>query len=134
MQTPFVANDLVERVQVLLNSLPDSESAARFLGRLRQESPDGFKRIDSSTAALRCAVHIFSYSSFLSEACLKNPEALWEASRPGSLERLCSKEDYQGLLTRTIGAGVPAALELASFRRRELFRIVLRDVLGMAVL
>ena len=29
---------------------------------------------------------------------------------------------------------MPAALELASFRRRELLRIVLRDVLGMAVL
>ena len=126
--------DLAERVQVQLASLPDPVSAIRFLGRLRAESPGGFERIYSSQAALRGALHIFSYSNFLSEACLKNPEAVWEASRPGSLERLYSRDDYRLKLEQSLGEGLPAALELAGFRRRELFRIVLRDVLGMAVL
>jgi [glutamine synthetase] adenylyltransferase / [glutamine synthetase]-adenylyl-L-tyrosine phosphorylase len=138
MQISPGATDLAERVQAQLDSLPDPVSALRFLGRLRQESPGGFERIYSSPAALRCALHIFSYSNFLSEACLKNPEALWEASRPGSLERLYSREDYRQALEQCLGEGlptlVPTALELAGFRRRELFRIVLRDVLGMAVL
>jgi glutamate-ammonia-ligase adenylyltransferase len=141
------ATDLTEPVQALLTSLPDPASAMRFLGRLRQESPDGFERIYSSPAALGCALHIFSYSNFLAEACLKNPEALWEASRPGSLDGLCSRDDYRQQLERSLGCthtspttspttsqSVPTALELAGFRRRQLFRIVLRDVLGMAVL
>jgi glutamate-ammonia-ligase adenylyltransferase len=138
--------DLTEPVQALLTSLPDPASAIRFLGRLRQESPAGFERICSpgqlagaDGAALRCALHIFSYSNFLSEACLKNPEALWEASQPGSLDRPCSRDDYRQQLERSLGSptpsqAVPTALELAGFRRRALLRIVLRDVLGMAVL
>jgi len=134
MQISPGLTDLAERTQVLLPSLPDPASALRFLDRLRQESPGGFERICSSPAALRGAVHIFSYSSFLAETCLKHPEALWEATRPGSIERLYSKEDYQRQLTLAIGEGVPAAIDLAGFRRRELLRIVLRDVLGMAVL
>jgi glutamate-ammonia-ligase adenylyltransferase len=134
MQISPGATDLAKRVQAQLASLPDPASAIRFLGRLRQESPGGFERIYSSPAALRCALHIFSYSNFLSEACLKNPEALWEASRPGALERIYSRDDYRLQLEQSIGPGVPTALELAGFRRRELFRIVLRDVLGMAVL
>jgi [glutamine synthetase] adenylyltransferase / [glutamine synthetase]-adenylyl-L-tyrosine phosphorylase len=134
MQISPGLTDLAQRVQAQLSSLPDPASAIRFLGRLRQESPLGFDRIYSSPAALRCALHIFSYSNFLSEACLKNPEALWEASRPGSLERQYNRDDYRQQLEQRLGDGVPTALELAGFRRRELFRIVLRDVLGMAVL
>jgi [glutamine synthetase] adenylyltransferase / [glutamine synthetase]-adenylyl-L-tyrosine phosphorylase len=138
--------DLTEPVQALLTSLPDPASAIRFLGRLRQESPGGFARICGpgqadgvDGAALRCALHIFSYSNFLSEACIRNPEALWEASRPGSLDRLCSRDDYRLQLERSLGSttashGGPSALDLAGFRRRALIRIVLRDVLGMAVL
>src|SRR5580693_6686177 len=113
MQISPGATDLAEHVQSLLASLPDPTSAIRFLGRLRQESPDGFERIYSSPAALRGALHIFSYSGFLSEACLKNPEALWEAARPGSLERIYSRDDYRQLLEQSLGLGVPAALELA---------------------
>ena len=134
MQISPGATDLAERVQAQLASLPDPASAIRFLGRLRLESPGGFERIYSSPAALRCALQIFSYSNFLSEACLKNPEALWEASRPGALERIYSRDDYRQQLEQSLGLGVPTALALAGFRRRELFRIVLRDVLGMAVL
>ena len=119
--------DLTEPVQALLTSLPDPASAIRFLGRLRQESPGGFARICGpgqadgvDGAALRCALHIFSYSNFLSEACIRNPEALWEAARPGSLDRLCSRDDYRLQLERSLGSttashGGPSALDLAGF-------------------
>jgi glutamate-ammonia-ligase adenylyltransferase len=123
-----------ERIQTLLGSVPDPHAAERFLNRLQQQSPGGFDRIAGSTAALRSAVHVFSYSNFLSEACIKDPEALWEASRPGILERLYTVEDYTGELQNAIPQGVPAALDLARFRRRQLLRIAIRDVLGLAVL
>ena len=91
-----------ERIQTLLASVPDPDSAARFLRRLEQQSPAGYERVAESPAALRCATQIFSYSNFLSEGCLRDPEALWEASRPGSLERAFTTDDYAGLLYRAL--------------------------------
>ncbi|HEX3878302.1 MAG TPA: glutamine-synthetase adenylyltransferase [Bryobacteraceae bacterium] len=123
-----------ERIHTLLASVPDPHTTERYLHRLQQQAPDGFTRILESSASLRCALHLFSYSNFLSEACLKDPEALWEASRPGSLEHAFTVDDYTARLHAAIPAGVPSSLELASFRRRELLRIALRDVLGLAVL
>jgi [glutamine synthetase] adenylyltransferase / [glutamine synthetase]-adenylyl-L-tyrosine phosphorylase len=123
-----------ERIQTLLASLPDPDSAARFLRRLDQQSPAGYERIADSPAALRCATQIFSYSNFLSEGSLKDPERLWESSRPGALERAYTADDYTGMLHRALPPGIPAPLELATFRRRQLLRIALRDILGLAVL
>ena len=74
----------------------------RFLHRLKQQSPGGYDRIVGSASALRCAIQVFSNSNFLSEACLKDPEALWEASRPGSLERAFTVDDYTGQLHRAL--------------------------------
>ncbi len=125
---------VAERIQTLLYSVPDPHSAGRFLQRLQQESPSGFDRIVSSTLALRSAIYVFSYSNFLSEACIKDPEALWDASRPGNLERAFTVDDYRALLEQTLPRGVPASLDFAAFRRRQLLRIVVRDVLGLAVL
>ena len=124
----------VERISALLAPLPDPDSAERFLTRLQQQAPGGFERIAQSTAALRAAIHIFSYSNFLSEASLKAPEALWEAARTGSLERAYTVDDYAALLKATLPPGLPAALDLATFRRRQLLRIAIRDILGLAVL
>src|SRR5215469_4650831 len=123
-----------ERIQILLASVPNPHSTERFLHRLKQQSPGGYHRIAGSASALRSAIHVFAYSNFLSEACLKDPEALWEASRPGNLERAFTVDDYAGQLHRALPPGVPAALDLAAFRRRQLLRIAIRDVLGLAVL
>ena len=128
------AQEVAERIQTLLASVPDPHSAARFLQRLQQESPGGFDRIASSTLALRSAIYLFSYSNFLSEACIKDPEALWDASRPGNLERSFTVDDYRALLDHALPTGVPASLDFAAFRRRQLLRIVIRDILGLAVL
>ncbi len=46
-------------------------------------------------------------------------------------------EEYEERLFEFLGAeylGVPSAVDLARFRRRQLLRIVLRDVLGVATL
>jgi glutamate-ammonia-ligase adenylyltransferase len=126
--------ETAERIQTLLASVPDPKSTERFLDRLQQQAPLGYERIVGSSAALRCAMQIFSSSNFLSEAVLKDPEALWEGSRPGSLERVFTVDDYTALLHSALPDGVPAALDLASFRRRQLLRIAIRDVLGLAVL
>ncbi len=126
-----------ERLQTLLASVPDPEKAARYLDRLRHESPAAFHRIAESPAATRCAVNLFSCSSFLSDAVLRYPERILEVAESGSFYRVLTVEEYQQRLFDFLGAanqGVPSAVDLARFRRRQLLRIVLRDVLGAATL
>lgn len=128
---------IAARIQLLLRSVPDSETASRYLERLRHESPSAFDRIASSPAALRCAVNLFSYSRFLSDAVLRNPERILQVANSGSFYRVLTVEEYEERLFDFLGKdheGVPSAVDLARFRRRQLLRIVLRDVLGAASL
>lgn len=125
------------RIHLLLASTPDGEAAAQYLERLRQESPSAFDRVASSPAALRCAVNLFSYSRFLSGAVMQNPELILQVANSGSFYRVLSVEEYGARLTEYLGRerrGVPSAVDLARFRRRQLLRITLRDVLGVAML
>jgi glutamate-ammonia-ligase adenylyltransferase len=121
---------IATQVDLLVASAPDPEQAARFLDRLRNESPAGFQRLAANPAALRAAVALFSHSSFLSEAVLREPERLEEALHPEDFHRAFSEEEYQQRLARLYHA--PGAVEFARFRRRELLRIALRDVMGAA--
>ncbi|HEY1341951.1 MAG TPA: glutamine-synthetase adenylyltransferase [Bryobacteraceae bacterium] len=124
---------IATRIQLLLSSSPDPETAARYLERLRQDSASAFDRIASSPGALRCAIALFSYSRFLSDAALKNPERILQVSNSGSFYRVLTPEEYEERLFEFLGKdnqGTPGATDLARFRRRQLLRIVLRDVLG----
>ena len=128
---------IATRIQLLLASLPNPEAAVRLLERVRQDSPSAFERIVSSPAALRCALNLFSYSHFLSEAVLKNPERILQVSNSGSFYRVLSLEEYEERLFDFLGKdhqAVPSAVDLARFRRRQLLRIMLRDVMGVAAL
>jgi len=128
---------IAARIQLLLAAVPDSEKASRYLARLRHDSPSAFDRITSSPAALRAVVHLFSYSNFLSESILHNPERILQVSNSGTFYRVVAVEEFEERLWDSLG-GDPrrglAAIDLARFRRRQLLRIVLRDVLGAATL
>ena len=127
---------LLPRFQALLESVPDADQALHYLGRLQQQQPGPFERVHATPAALRYAVTIFCYSSFLSEAVLKNPEWLLDCAAAQDMFRVLSRDSYCKRLTASLDSAtsVPSAVALARFRRRELLRIVLRDVLGMASL
>src|SRR5579872_1267233 len=132
-----VPERIAARIQLLLRSVPDPETAGRYLERLRHEAPSAFDRIASSPAALRCAVNVFSYSHFLSDAVLRNPERVLQVANSGSFYRVLTVEEYEERLHDFLGKdheGIPSAIDLARFRRRQLMRIVLRDVLGVASL
>src|SRR5580698_9650943 len=128
---------IARRIQLLLASVPDPQAVERYLERLQHESPSAFDRIASSAAALRCAVNVFSYSRFLSDAVLQKPERILEVSTSGSFYRALSAEGYEERLFDFLGKerrDMPAAVDLARFRRRQLLRISLRDVMGVASL
>lgn len=88
-----------ERLQALLDSVPDPEKSARYLECLRHDSPAAFQRIAESSAAARCAVTLFSYSSFLSDAALRYPDRILEVAGSPGLYRVLTAEEYQQRLT-----------------------------------
>ncbi len=132
-----VPEGILARLELLLGSLPDPDQALHFLESLHRENPSAFVRIVSSPAALRYLLTTFAYSRFLSESILNNPEWLIQVASAGDLYRVLSCEDYGERLVDFIGrenTGVPSAVSLARFRRRQLLRILLRDVLGLGAL
>ena len=126
-----------KRVQLVLASVPDPDTSVRFLERLRQHHPAAFERIVNSPATLRCAASIFSYSRFLSESVLKDPDRILQVAASGSLYRVLRADEYEERLLDFFGTehpGVPASEDVARFRRRQLLRIASRDILGIATL
>src|ERR1039458_1665784 len=91
---------IARRIQLLLASVPDQAAVERYLERLLQESPSAFDRITTSPAALRCAVNVFSYSRFLSDAVLKNPERILQVSTSRSEEHTSELQSLRHLVCR----------------------------------
>jgi glutamate-ammonia-ligase adenylyltransferase len=115
----------------LLSSSPDPDAALHFSERLRTEQPAAFERLTATPNGVHVLLAIFSYSRFLSEAVIARPEWVDPLLEPGALDRMFSVEDYSELLLETPdGADLP--LKLALFRRRQLLRILLRDVMDFA--
>jgi glutamate-ammonia-ligase adenylyltransferase len=112
----------------------DPEAVRHFLGRLRHDFPREYERILETPAALRCALGVFSYSRFLSESVLREPERLLNIAASRTFNTVSTRENYREQLYSFLGAGVPSAVDFARFRRRQLLRILLRDVLGAATL
>jgi len=128
---------IAARIQALLAAAPDPDEALHFLEQLRQGNPAAFNRISSVTALLRCLIATFSYSRFLSEAVLRHPEWLLQAADPATLHRMLSAEEFTERLRQfreSEGPDLPSPVLLARFRRRQVLRILLRDVLGLAAL
>jgi glutamate-ammonia-ligase adenylyltransferase len=123
----------VPAVQALLPSLPNPLDAVRFLNRLIAEAPVEAVRIVQNPVALRYALAIFSHSRFLSDAVIRYPEWLIDIAARQDLHRGFLEEQYeQELLDSLPDGGIPRPVDLALFRRRQMLRIVLRDVLRFA--
>jgi len=126
---------IAARIQLLLAAAPDPDEALHFLEQLRHDTPAAFDRISSSPAALRHLIATFSYSRFLSDAVLRRPEWLLQAADAGELPRALAVEEFaERLALFEPGEAQPTAVRLARFRRRQLLRIMLRDVTGLAAL
>ncbi|MEP6714524.1 MAG: glutamine-synthetase adenylyltransferase [Terriglobia bacterium] len=120
-------------VKALLPSLPDPDESVHYLNRLMAEAPEAALTIAGNQTALRYALTIFSYSHFLAEAVLRYPEWILDIANAGDLHRGFLEEEYERLLRTSLPqAGLPRAVDLALFRRRQILRIVLRDTLRLA--
>ena len=123
-----------EQIEVLLAAAPDPDRAVRYAGSLKQQHSDAFRRMAAHPATLHHLITIFSYSHFLSDEILQNPQWIEQF---GDLDIVLSAEEYAARLASFLGpaaAGTPPAFSLALFRRQQILRILLRDVLGFCSL
>ncbi|HYA17190.1 MAG TPA: glutamine-synthetase adenylyltransferase [Bryobacteraceae bacterium] len=128
-----LAAPAIRTVSALLPSLPNPDDSVHFLNRLIAESPDAARQITNNATTLRYALTIFSYSRFLADAVIRYPEWLISISEAGDLHRGFLADQYETLLASSLPPdGTPQPVDLALFRRRQMLRIVLRDVLGFA--
>jgi glutamate-ammonia-ligase adenylyltransferase len=132
--TERVPEETVARIRHLLEAAADPDRALDYLTRLLEESAEAFARLTRTAPGLQSLVAVFCQSRFLSEEVLRRPELLEELCASGELYRQLGVEAIADRLERAAPDGVPAALELARFRRREMLRILLRDVRGLAPL
>ncbi|HVW87608.1 MAG TPA: hypothetical protein VHB50_23130, partial [Bryobacteraceae bacterium] len=120
-------------VRALLPSLPNPDDSVHFLRRLIDASPESAAAFAEDSTALRYALTIFSYSRFLADAVIRYPEWLLEIAKKRDLHRGFLEEEYEQQLAAFLPSGaLPRPVDLALFRRRQLLRIVLRDVLKFA--
>jgi glutamate-ammonia-ligase adenylyltransferase len=132
-----VPPDILRRIGVLLSSTPDPDVVARRLEQFWRENPNAFLRVTGQVATLRYLIAVFSYSSFLSDAVLKHPQWLEQLGRNGDMYRVLMAEEYETRLRQLLGwesDQIPSAGELAQFRREQVLRIMIRDVLGLGTL
>ncbi len=126
-----------KRLQVLLNSAADPDGALHFLTRLYEERPAAFHRLSRSPTDLQLMLTVFSHSRFLSEEVLRNPDWIEQLPVTGDLHRVLTADEYGERLEQALeahGAGRPPAVVMARFRRRQILRILVRDVLAYATL
>jgi glutamate-ammonia-ligase adenylyltransferase len=125
---------VLNRIDLLLSASPAPEQGLRYFTRLLEQQPLSFQRLTRSAAGLRYLIAIFTHSTFLSEEVLEHPESVEHLLDAGDLHRLLTAEDFRARLDGALPRGVPSPLELAKFRRRQILRIVVRDVLGLGTL
>jgi len=123
----------------LLAQVPDPDGALNYLERyLRGAAPRLVNYLARYPAGLHYLLVVFSYSRYLSESLIQQPDLITWLHRPGrnSLQGIKSADDLHEEFARfeATAFDLPAAVLLARFKRREYLRIMLRDVLGLATL
>ena len=102
--------------------------ATDYLQRLEHRDAEAFARIQRSPSAYQSALALFAHSRFLSEEVLQHPDWLEDLCAARALHLSYSTDQFADRLEDFLPPGVPAAVDLAYFRRREMLRILLRDV------
>jgi len=136
----YIPPDLQQGLEILLSQSADPQAVVLRLERFCEANPGEFQQIAWTPFGLQALISVFSSSEFLSEALLRNPRWLISILESGTLHRVRSAPEMEADLAAWLGES-PAdrnealsPLTLASFRRRQILRILVRDVLGFAAL
>ena len=124
----------------LLEQVPSPDDALNFLERFWRAAPQTvIRHIETHRAALHYLLTLFSYSRFLSESLVQQPELILWLDRRGAREGIERMKSHDDLLedcyrSSAMAFDLPPAVFLARFKRREYLRITLRDALNLASL
>jgi len=124
----------LNRFDLFLADSPAPEQGLQYFVRLRERQPAPFLRLTRSTEGLRYLIAIFTYSHFLSEEVLEHPEWVERLLEAGDLHRVLDAEELLARLNAVLTPGLPNPIEWVHFRRSQLLRIVIRDILGFGTL
>ncbi len=128
---------LLSLLPTILAQLPDPDGSLNYLERFSRELP---RRVMDALARQPALLHyllaLFSYSRFLSETLLQEPELILGLGREHFLERMPSKDELLEDFARfqATALDLDPALALARFKRRQYLRIVLKDILRHSTL
>ncbi len=121
-----------QHIERLAASSASPGQTLHYLAALLSRAPQAFDFLLAHPLHLRAATQVFSVSRFLSESCLEHPEWLTGLD---DLDRARSAEQYAASLADEVNRASGGRVEpvvLARFRRRELLRILARDLLSLA--
>jgi len=123
---------VLHRIELLASHSPDPAGVRDALASFEQRQPAAFQRIVHSAAALQYLIAVFSQSNFLGQEILDSPEWLEQLLFDGDLHRVRTTDEYRGRLGEQATGLDP--LPFARFRRQQILRILIRDVLGFGTL
>jgi glutamate-ammonia-ligase adenylyltransferase len=129
-----LSNEEQDQLRMLLASAADPDAAIHYLASLKQKQPEAFERLVHTPTMVKYLIAVASYSRFLSEEILQNPQWLEQLS---GMSRVLTAGEYKkrlGKFLKDQPEGKPLAFSLALFRRQQILRILLRDVLGLGSL
>ncbi len=125
---------VVNRFDLLLASSPAPEEGLHLFARLWEQHADSFRRLMASTQGMRCLIAAFTYSPFLSEEVLEHPQWAEELLEGDALQRVRTADEIREILRSILPPGPASPVDLARFRRHQMLRILVRDVLGLGSL
>ncbi|HLJ45097.1 MAG TPA: hypothetical protein VKU01_03775 [Bryobacteraceae bacterium] len=131
---PLLIRDAKRQIESLLGHAPNPDSALLYFSSFEKQHPAILQSLSDSGTGLQYLITVFSFSHFLSEDLLQHPEWL---DLLVDLDRVLTPEEYRRYLRKFLNKqpdGAQDALALAIFRRRNILRILIRDVLGFATL
>jgi glutamate-ammonia-ligase adenylyltransferase len=133
---PELRHLMEDHVERMLQLSPDPDGSFAYLASFVERHPDVFQRLAATTARLKYLIATFSYSRFLAEEVLQNPGWMEELAQGSGMFRLRLPHEFEQSLESFLleHSDAPLAHALALFRRKQLLRIVLRDVLEFAPL
>jgi glutamate-ammonia-ligase adenylyltransferase len=121
-----------DRLKAFLAAAADPDAAIHYLLTLKQHQREALERLVHSPSGLQHFVTVTSFSRFLSEEILQNPQWLEEVSAMNSVLTASEYKKRLGKFLKTQAEGKPLAFSLALYRRQQILRILLRDVLGLS--
>ena len=123
---------VLNRIELLAAHSPDPAGVRAALASFEQRQPAAFQRIAHSAAALQYLIAVFSQSNFLTQEILDSPEWLEQLLFDGDLHRVRTTDEYRARLDEQATGLDPRPY--ARFRRQQILRILIRDVLGFGAL